>query len=119
MKVMRRKGNKDWKLVRKVFRNRLINTRYKHMKEILSKKKDKDIFKIVKCLEGRRAIPPMMTEEGIKVFQQEQIGQLIAVQLQPEERMDCERDTVDVKMTKEELMLVLDPSPRNTVAGID
>jgi len=31
MKVMRRKGDKDWKLVRKVFRNRLINTRYKHM----------------------------------------------------------------------------------------
>jgi len=48
MKVMRRKDDRAWKLVRKVFRNRLINTRYEHMKEILSQKKDKDIFKIVK-----------------------------------------------------------------------
>jgi len=52
MKVIRRKGHKEWMLVRKVFRIRLINTRYEHMKEVLSQKKSKDIFEIVKCLEG-------------------------------------------------------------------
>jgi len=119
MKVMRGKGDRDWKLIRKVFRNRLINTRYEHMKEILSQKKDKDIFKIVKCLEGRRSIPPMIIEDGTKVFQHEQIRQLIAEQLQPGEEVDFKRDTVDVRMTKEELKFALDTLPRNTAAGID
>jgi len=93
MKMMRRKGDKDWKLVRKVFRNRLINTRYEYMKDILSKKKDKDIFKIVKCLEGRRAIRPMIIEDGMKVFQHDQIGHLIAAQLQPGEEACFEKST--------------------------
>jgi len=119
IKVMRRKGDKDWKLVRKVFRNRLINTRYEYMKEILSKEKDKDIFKIVKCPEGRRVIPPMIMENSMKVFQHEQIGQLIAEQLQPGEGMNFERSTVDVQMTKEELKIALDTLPRNRAAGID
>jgi len=119
MKVMRRKGDKDWKLVKKVFRNRMINTRYEHMKDILSKKKDKDIFKIVKWLEGQRAIPPMVMGNGTKVFQHDQIGHLIVEQLQSGEETEFERNTVDIRMTKEELKFVLDISPRNTAAGID
>jgi len=119
MKVMRRKGDKDWKLVRKVFRKRMINTRYEHMKDILSKNKDNDIFKIVKCLEGQRVIPPMMMGDGTKVFQHDQIGHLIAEQLQPGEETEFERSTVDMRLTKEELKSALDTLLRNAAARID
>jgi len=59
----------------------------------------------------------MIMEDGTKVFQHEQVGQLTAEQLQPGERMNFERDTVDVRMTKEELKFGLDTSPRNTASG--
>jgi len=61
----------------------------------------------------------MIREDGTRVFQQEQIGQLIAEQQQPGEKMDFERDIVNVRMTEEELKFALDTSPRNTAAGID
>jgi len=116
---MRRKGDQDWKLVRKVVRNRLINTRYEHMKKVLSQKRDKDVSQMVKCLEGRRAIPTMIIDDGTRVFQHEQIGQLIADQLQLGEKTSFEKETVDVKITPEELKFGLDTSLRNTAAGID
>jgi len=61
----------------------------------------------------------MIMEDGTKVFQHEQIRQHIAQQLQSGEKMNFERDTVYVRMTKEELKSALDTSPRNTAAGID
>jgi len=61
----------------------------------------------------------MIMDDGTRVFQHEQIGQLIADQLQPGEKTKFERETVDVKMTPEELKFALDTSPRITAAGID
>jgi hypothetical protein len=50
-------GDDGWRLARRVFRNTLINWRYYHLKDRLATARENDIFKMVKYLKGRRAIP--------------------------------------------------------------
>ena len=68
---MRREGNEGWKTARKVLRNMMIKGRYECMKEELGSLKDPTIFKAIKELEGRRAIPPITKADGSKVYEHE------------------------------------------------
>ena len=69
MKRLRREGSEDWKLVRKVFRNHLLQERYRKIRSRLEKTGEIEAFKMVRPLEGRRAIPPMQTPDGQTIFE--------------------------------------------------
>ena len=59
MRKLRRESKTEWKLARKIFRMMMINRRYENMKMKLRNMKDLEIFKAIKQLEGKRAIPPI------------------------------------------------------------
>ena len=75
---LRRENDTGWKLARKVFRNMMINKRYENMKTKLGDMKDPEIFKAIKQLEGKRAIPQIRKEDNTKAFEQDEISDLIA-----------------------------------------
>ena len=119
-KGMRREGNEGWKLSRKVLRNTIINKRFEGMREELEKMKDVDIFKAIKQLEGRRAIPPIRKEDRTKEYDHEKISDMIAEQLNPSE--NCEKqdnDEIDIGIENDEIDHGLKTSPRNTATGTD
>ena len=120
LKNMRRSGNMMWKTARKVLRNTIISKRFEGMREDLEKMKDVDIFKAIKQLEGRRAIPPMIKEDGTREYDHDKISDMIAEQLSPSERTDTSDKTViDIDATSEEIEYGVNTSPRNTANGID
>ena len=119
-KKMRREGNKDWKLARKVFRNMMIKKRYEKMKEELGSMKDPMIFRAIKQLEGRRAIPPITKANGQKAFEHEEISDLIAEQLNPnDELMKEDENECEIDITEDEIDYGIKTSPSNTATGID
>ena len=87
---MRREGNEGWKTARKVMRNMMIRGRYESMKKELGSLKDPMIFKAIKELEGRRAIPPITKPDGSKVYEHEEMSDLIAEQLNPSDGTNTE-----------------------------
>lgn len=89
---MRREGNKGRKTVRKVFRNMIIKERYENMKKDLDCMKDPTIFKTIKELEGRRAIPRITKTDRHKVFEHDEISDLIAEQLNPSKEKTTENE---------------------------
>ena len=117
---MRREGNEGWKTARKVLRNMMIKGRYESMKKELGSLKDPTIFKAIKELEGRRAIPPITKPDGNKVYEHEEISKLIAAQLNPSETDNTEEKTIcDIDVTENEINEGIKTSPANTATGID
>jgi len=78
MKMMRRKGCKDRKLPRKVFRQCLFKARYEGMRQVLENCKEPSMFGRMKPVEGRRAQPPMMKKYDTKVIKHEHVSDMIA-----------------------------------------
>jgi len=118
MKKLRRKGLEDWKLVRKVCRNRLLQERYRTMKSRLAKMGEIEAFRMVKPLEGRSAIPPMQTPEGRTVFEFEKVSDMTAEQLEPGEEKDVVDERIEISVTMEDLKAAIKASPSNTAGGI-
>ena len=117
---MRREGNEGWKIARKVFRNTMITKRYEKMKEDLGNMKDPLIFQAIKQLEGRRAIPPITKTDGNKIFEHEEISDLIAEQLNPIDKVTDEiEEESEVDITEDEIDYGIKTSPSNTATGID
>ena len=117
---MRREGKEGWKIARKVFRNTIITKRYEKMKEDLGNMKDPLIFRAIKQLEGRRAIPPITKNDGNKIFEHEEISDLIAQQLNPIEKIsDDIEENCEVDITEDEIDYGIKTSPSNTATGID
>ena len=101
---MRRVKTKGWETTRKVFRNMMINKRYEKMKMELGSMKDPDIFRAIKQLEGRRAIPPITMPNGQKIFEHNQISDMIAEQLNPSENIyEKQEDECDIDISDEEI----------------
>lgn len=120
LKAMRRTGNKGWKTARMVLRNEIMTQRWKGMKEELGKMKDVEIFKAIKQLEGRRAIPPIRKDDGTREFEHDKISDMIAKQLNPSEpQIDEDTTEIDIDLTNEQIEYGLKTSPRNTANGID
>jgi len=61
----------------------MLTKRYERMKEERGNMQDPEIFKAIKTLEGKRAIPPITLEDGTRVFDHETMRDLIADQLDP------------------------------------
>ena len=90
------------------------------MREELGKMKDVEIFKAIRQLEGRRAIPPIRKDDGTKEFDHEKISDMIAEQLNPGEPIiDNDETEIDIDVTEEEIEYGIKTSPRNTANGID
>ena len=119
-RIMRREGNEEWKTARKVFRNTMIRERYENMKKSLGNMKDRKIFRAIKELEGRRAIPLIRNPDRSRVFENEEISDLIIEQLNPTEENDTENEErYDIEITEEEIDYGIKTSPANTATGID
>ena len=98
----------------------MFKKRYEKMKEDLNNMKDPEIFRAIKHLEGRRAIPPITTKEGIMVYEHDEISNLIAEELNPsEETAEIETDRWDIEISEEEIDYGIKTSPSNTATGID
>jgi len=119
VKNLRRKGNKDWKLVRKVFRCSLLKARYEDMSKRLGESRDPAIFKMVKQLEGRRAVPPITIPNGTTLIAHQDISDLIAEQLLPSDKVTMPEEYIDLEVSQDELKRGLKSSPTNTAGGID
>jgi len=119
MKKLRREGSEDRKLVQKVFRNRLLQERYRKMKDQLAKTGEIEAFRMVKQLEGRRAIPPMQSPDGRTVFEFEKVSDMIVEQLEPGEEKERVEEEVKISAKMEDLKTALKDSPSNTAGGID
>ena len=117
---MRREGNEGWKTARKVLRNIMIRGRYEYMKKELGSLKDPMIFKAIKELEGRRAIPPITKPDGSKVYEHEEMSDLIAEQLNLSKRANTEEEGIcDIDITESEIDEGIKTSPANTATGMD
>ena len=120
LKAMRRSGNKEWKTARMVLRNEILAKRWEGMREELGRMKDVEVFKAIKQLEGRRAIPPIRKDAGNREFDHDKISDMIAEQLNlSETAMEIDKTEIDVNLTDEEIKYGINTSPRNTANRID
>jgi len=78
-----------------------------------------DAFGMVKQLEGRRAVPPMQTQEGQTVFEFDKVSDMIAEQLKPGEERERGGEEIEIEADMEGLKIALRDSPSNTAGGID
>ena len=119
MKKLRREESDDWRLVRKVFWNSMLQARYQNMKERLFKTGKTEAFGMVKQLEGRRAIAPMKSLNGGTVFEHDKISDMMAEQLGQGCEKEKEVEEVDVMADMEDLRIALKERPPNMAGGID
>lgn len=119
VKRMRRDGDENWKLARKIARNAMIQKRYETMKENLSRIKDPEMFKVVKNLEGKRSLPPMVNENGNIIYKHEEVCEMIAKQLNPIEEAEWTKEEIDICIDENDIRKALKSSPPNTASGID
>ena len=119
-RCMRRSGNEGWKTARKVLRNEMFKRRYEKMKNDLSSMKDPEIFRAIKHLEEKRAVPPMVKEDGKKVYEYDEMSDLIAEQLNLSKKTpEKETERCEITITDEEIEYGIKTSISNTATGID
>ena len=119
VKSMRWRGNEGCKLARNIARNTILQTRYKSMKEGLSKAKDPYIFRMIKNLERKRSLPPMMRENGIIATDHSKISDMIANQLNPGKEEEWNQSETDINITLDDMEKGLKMALPNTASGID
>ena len=120
VKCLRRRGEKEmWKVARAVFRKTVIQARYEWMKERLSKAKDPDIYKMIMTLEARRTVPPLISGDGTKLSNHEEMAECFGSQLNPVPEGQWTRDEISLDVDEDELGRALKASPGNTAGGID
>ena len=121
LKSMRRSKNEGWSTCRKIFRNTLIKRRFESMRDRLERMKDPEMFEMIKQLEGKRSLPPMTNDCGNIIYDHEEIGDLIAAQLNPIETREWteQEKPIEVEISENDVETALKESPRNTASGID
>jgi len=120
VKCLRRREEKEiWKVGRAGFRNSVIQARYEWMKEKLSMAKDPDIYKMIVTLEGQRTVPPLISGNGTKYSNHEEIAESFRSKLNPVSKGQWTRNEVNLDVDEAELGWALKASPGNTAGGID
>ena len=119
MKRMRRDRSGDWTLVQKMFRNMILQERFNYMKNTLEKARELGVFRMVKPLERRRAVPLMENDNRDTVFEHDKISNMIAEQLCSYKGAEWVEEVVEIEVEGEELRAALKASPTNIAGGWD
>jgi len=116
--VMDRDRRPAYVLARKVYRAAIVQARYDHLGDLLSKAKDPDIFRYVNRIEVSRTLPAMDDGSGCFVGGHDEISDLLAGQLHPVAPMPWTADDSDVwDSVSDNLDEAISCSPSNTATS--
>src|SRR5437588_344292 len=111
-------STEDYRLARCVYRASLVRARFEHIRNLLTERRDPDIFRLVEKLESKRTLPSMVGTDGTLATSHADISDLIAQQLSPGEPTTWSTTEVDMEPALE-MDTAITRSPNNTGPGVD
>src|SRR5437868_9336313 len=108
----------DYRLARCVYRASLVRAQFEHIRNLLTERRDPDIFRLVEKLESKRTLPSMVGTDGTLATSHADISDLIAQQLLPGEPTAWTTREVDMEAAQE-MDIAITRSPNNTGPGVD
>src|SRR5437868_3451419 len=111
-------STEDYRLARCVYRASLVRARFEHIRNLLTERRDLDIFRLVEKLESKRTLPSMVGTEGTLATSHADISDLIAKQLLPGEPTAWKAMRVEMEPALE-MDTAITRSPTNTGPGVD
>ena len=90
-------STEDYRLARCVYRASLVRARFEHIRNLLTERRDPDIFRLVEKLESKQTLPSMVGTDGTLATSHADISDLIAQQLSPGEPTAWSTTEVDME----------------------